>query len=68
MSELIVVASFNNRAEAELAKEQLEEAGIHSMVEADDGGGAMPILLAGSGGVKLEVNEQDFERAAEVLA
>ena len=68
MSDLIVVATFSNRAEAELAKEQLEQAGIHSMIDADDGGGALPYLLSGSGGVRLMALEKDVEQATELLA
>ena len=68
MPELIIVATFSNRSEADLAKAQLELDGIHSMISADDAGGALPYLSIGDGGVKLLVNEEDLERASEVLA
>jgi len=43
-SELVVVHTFMNRPEAELAQSALEAAGIESIVLADDAGGVQPGL------------------------
>ncbi|MEP6756770.1 MAG: DUF2007 domain-containing protein [Chthonomonadales bacterium] len=67
MSELVVVATFSSRAEAELAHSQLEMDGIHSIVSVDDAGGALPYLLTGGGGAKIMVNESDLELAKQSL-
>ena len=44
-SELVVVHTFDNRQEAEIAKSALEAAEIDSIVRSDDGGGMRPALL-----------------------
>ena len=41
-TELVVVHSFGNRAEADLAKSALEAAGIDALVRSDDAGGLRP--------------------------
>jgi hypothetical protein len=64
-SELVVVATFLNRIEAEMARGALEAAEIESMVSADDAGGLRPGLWMS--GVKLLVRAEDAERAASVL-
>jgi hypothetical protein len=64
-SELVVVATFLNRIEAEMARGALEAAEIESMVSADDAGGLRPGLWMS--GVKVLVRAEDAERAASVL-
>ena len=64
--ELVVVGTFLNKIEAELAHGALEAADIESMVAADDAGGMRPGLWMS--GVKLLVRADDVERAAEVLS
>jgi hypothetical protein len=64
-SELVVVATFLNRIEAEMARGVLEAAEIESMVSADDAGGLRPGLWMS--GVKLLVRSEDAERAVSVL-
>jgi putative signal transducing protein len=64
-SELVVVATFLNRIEAEMARGALEAVEIESMVSADDAGGLRPGLWMS--GVKLLVRAEDAKRAASVL-
>ena len=65
-SELVVVRTFNDRIEAELAQSALEAAGIESMVRGDDAGGTQPGLWA-SEGVAVLVREEDAVAAREIL-
>ncbi len=65
-SELVVVRTFNDRIEAELAQSALEAAGIESMVRGDDAGGTQPGLWA-SEGVAVLVRDEDAIAAREIL-
>jgi hypothetical protein len=62
---LLVVRTFLNTFDAELAKSALDAAGIYSMVRADDAGGMRPHLWLG--GVELVVRAEDAEQANEIL-
>jgi hypothetical protein len=62
---MIVVGTYPTRSNAEIARAALAAAGISSVVEADDAGGAYPFVL--SGGARLLVDEHDAEDAAAVL-
>ena len=62
---LVVVRTFLNRIDADLAQGALESAGIDAMVAADDAGGNRPGLWMG--GVRLLVREEDAEQAGEIL-
>lgn len=64
--ELVTVASFGDRVNAELARGLLEMEGIASMVSADDAGGMRPALQL-TQGVRLIVRASDAERAREIL-
>jgi Putative prokaryotic signal transducing protein len=63
--ELVVLATFVNNFDAEVARSALEAAGIDVMIRADDCGGLRPHLWMG--GVELVVRREDAERAREVL-
>jgi hypothetical protein len=63
--ELVVIRTFLNTMDAELARGALEAAGIDSMIRADDCGGLRPHLWMR--GVELLVREEDGGRAEEVL-
>ena len=63
--DLVVVRTFLNSFDAELAKSALEAAQIESMIRADDAGGMRPHLWMG--GIELVVRAEDAERANEVL-
>jgi hypothetical protein len=65
-SELVVVRTFSDRIEADLAHSALEAAGIESMVSGDDAGGVQPGLWTGEG-VALLVREEDADSAREIL-
>jgi hypothetical protein len=64
-AELVVVSTFLNQIDAEIAQGALEAAGIESMVSADDAGGVRPHLWMG--GVRLLVRAEDAEEASEIL-
>ena len=65
-TELVVVRTFYDRIEADLAQSALEAAGIESMVRGDDAGGLQPGLWK-SEGVQVLVRAEDARQAAEVL-
>jgi len=62
---MIEVGAFPTRSDAEIAQSALEAAGIQSLVEADDAGGAYPFGL--TGGARLLVDEADAEDARAIL-
>ena len=66
MAELIVVGTFLNHIDAEIAQGALAAADIESMVSADDAGGLRPHLWMG--GVRLLVRAEDADQAIKVLA
>jgi hypothetical protein len=63
---LVVVRTFADRVEAELAQGALEAAGIESMVRNDDAGGMQP-AMAFSNGAELLVRAEDAGEAQDVL-
>jgi len=65
-TQLVVVSTFLNQIDAEMAQGALEAAQIESMVSADDAGGLRPHLWMG--GVRLLVRAEDAEQASEILA
>ena len=64
-AELVVVGTFLNRIEAELAQGALEAADIKAIVSADDAGDLQPGLWMG--GVRLLVRAEDVEQAGAIL-
>ena len=65
-TDLVVVHTFLNRFEADLAKSALEAAAIESLVRPDDAGGMEPGLWVGNT-IELLVRAEDAARAQEVL-
>jgi hypothetical protein len=65
-SDLVIVRTFLNRFEADVAKSALDAAGIDSIIRADDAGGMRPAMSMGSA-VELVVRAEDAARAREVL-
>jgi hypothetical protein len=63
--DLVILRTFLNHVEADLAKMTLEAAGIEALIRSDDCGGLRPHLWMG--GVELLVSVEDVERAEEVL-
>ena len=64
-SDLIVLQTFPNRIEAELAESTLRGAEIDAMVSGDDAGGVEPGLW--TRGIRLLVWREDADQAREVL-
>jgi Putative prokaryotic signal transducing protein len=62
-SDLITVSTFRSTADAQIAKGILDEAGIDSMIRADNAGGMYPAI----GGAELLVRAKDAEKANEAL-
>jgi hypothetical protein len=65
--ELVVIGTFSDRIEAELAASALEAAGIDSMIRDDDAGGMQP-AMGFSSGVTVLVRAADATAAGEILA
>jgi hypothetical protein len=63
----VVLETFSNRIEAEMAAGLLESEGIEAMVMADDASGTFPPLQF-IRGVRLMVAQEDEARAKEILA
>jgi hypothetical protein len=66
-SKLVVVQSYGDRLDAELAKGALEDAGIQSMIQADTAGGMREHLAWSGAGFKILVREEDVAAARDVL-
>jgi Putative prokaryotic signal transducing protein len=64
---LVVVQSYGSRAEADLAKGALEDAGIHSMIRADTAGGMREHLAWSGAGFQILVREEEVTVARDVL-
>jgi hypothetical protein len=65
--EPVVINTFDNEAEAEMAQQMLQDAGVRAFVLKDDAGGMEPQLQL-TGGVRLVVSHADAERARQLLA
>ena len=65
-SDLVVVHTFGNRQEAEMAKSALDAAEIDAYVRSDDGGGMETGLWAGNG-VQIIVRAEDSPPHARIL-
>ena len=62
----MIVRTFSDRGEAEIARSLLETEGIAALVSADDMGGNNPALDFSSG-LQLVVESADVVRARELL-
>jgi hypothetical protein len=65
--DLVTVATFPDVAEAELARERLESEGVQAFVIDGQTSGVMPYLANAMGGVRVQVNPKDEEKAREIL-
>lgn len=61
-----VVKTYSNTAEAEMARDRLDEAGIDAFLRKDDAGGMHPQMQL-TQGVKLIVHERDVDEADDLL-
>ena len=64
--EMVVLKTFNNEIEAEMAQQVLQEAGVTAFVSKDDAGGMEPQLQR-TNGVRLVVNRVDVQHAHNML-
>ena len=64
--EVVVLKTFNNEIDAEMAQQVLHEAGVTAFVFKDDAGGMEPQLQR-SAGVRLVINRADAQRAHQML-
>ena len=64
---LVVVQTYGERSEADLAKTALESAGIPAMIQGDTAGGMREHLAWSGAGFKILVREEDAPAALEVL-
>jgi len=64
--EAVIIKIFSHEAEAEMAQQLLQAAGVQSFIFKDDAGGMEPHLQL-TQGVRLMVNREDAERAQEIL-
>jgi hypothetical protein len=62
---LVVLRTFENVIEAELAKSALEAADVDSFIQADDAGGMRPHL--GMNLIRLVIRSDDAEKALGIL-
>jgi hypothetical protein len=62
---MIQMGVYPTRTDAEIAQGALDAAGIRSVLESDDAGGAYPFSF--NGGVRLLVEEDDAHAATDVL-
>jgi hypothetical protein len=66
-TKLVVVQSYGSRAEADLAKGALEDAGIQAMIQADTAGGMREHLAWSGARFKILVREEEATLACDVL-
>ena len=64
----VVLNSYENPMEADIAKARLEEAGIQSIISGENSNMVIPSFNTTSTGVRLYVEEKDVEKAKEILA
>ena len=62
-SDLVAVSTFPSIADVSIAKGILDEAGIDSMIRADNAGGMYPAI----GGPELLVRSEDLDKARNAL-
>jgi hypothetical protein len=65
---LVIVKSYGNRVEAELAKGALENAGIQAMIQSDTVGHMREHIAWSGAGFRIVVREEDVAAARDVLA
>lgn len=64
MPDVVVVATYAKRPDAEVAKSVLEGSGIKSFIEGDDAGGMYPFMTEG---IRLFVQKKDKKKALILL-
>ena len=64
--DIVLLKVFQNDFDAQVAKAQLDEAGIVCLISGDNEGGMAPNLSL-TRGIRLLVNEYDLKNAIEIL-
>ena len=66
-TDLVIVRTFGNSMEADVARSALDAAGIDSMIQADTAGGTRPHLAWAGTGFRLLVRAEDAAAARNIL-
>jgi hypothetical protein len=66
-AELVIVRTFGNSTEADIARSALDAAGIDSMIQADTAGGTRPHLAWAGTGFRILVRAEDAAAARNIL-
>jgi len=64
---LVTIRTYQERTEAELAKDYLESCDIDAIISGDDAGGMMPNMTSNIGLARLLVRPDDAEEAERLL-
>ena len=64
MPDVVLIATYTKRMDAEVAKSALEGSGITASIEGDDAGGMYPFMTEG---IRLFVQNKDKEKALILL-
>jgi hypothetical protein len=64
MPDVVLIATYTKRLDAEVAKSALEGSGIQAYIEGDDAGGMYPSMTEG---IRLSVQKKDKEKALILL-
>lgn len=67
MTDLVVVAQFQEVSEALIARSLLESEGLLAFVPEREALGALPHLMFGQGGYRLQVRREDLDQALAIL-
>ncbi|NWG52796.1 MAG: DUF2007 domain-containing protein [Hydrogenophilaceae bacterium] len=67
MSDLVVIARFRDGPEAHIARSLLESEGLMAFVAETEALGALPHLIFGQGGYRLQVASEDVDAALAIL-
>lgn len=67
MKNLVIAETFYSASKAHIAKGVLEEEGIESMI-ADETSAQVLSLTVGLGGIRLMVDEENLEKAKELIS
>lgn len=63
----VVIATFEQATKAHIIKGMLESEGIHCVITNDHLVSIMPFFSNTVGGIKLQVNAEDADRAIELI-
>ncbi len=64
MQDVVLVATYATRPDAEVAKSALSGSGINAFIEGDDAGGMYPFMTEG---IRLFVRKTDVQKAKNIL-